>query len=103
MRTSATTNAMVALWIVTNAVWVVWGAKAILNGKGPTAAGAGAKVVHYENVQQFYGASSGGRVFQWVKDQLRPTPDGKPASDSVRTTQSTPQSNDVGHADSVTH
>src|SRR5579863_5407287 len=32
------------------------------------------QVVRYENTRQFFGATSGGRIFQWVKDQLKPAP-----------------------------
>jgi hypothetical protein len=43
------------------------------------AAGSAAKVVRYDNIRQFYGASSGGRVFEWVKNQINPVSQGKPA------------------------
>jgi len=62
------------------------------------AAGPAVKVVHYENVQQFYASSSGGRVFQWVKDRVRPIPEGKLATDGVRKTQSLPQPIGSGHS-----
>lgn len=52
------------------------------------AAGSNVKVIHYGNVQQFYGAASGGRVFQWVKTQLHPAAEAKPA-DRLQTNQST--------------
>lgn len=62
------------------------------------AAGSAVKIVRYDNVRQFYGASSGGKVFQWVKDQIRPAQEAKPA-DSLRTNQSTPQPTAPGGAD----
>lgn len=50
------------------------------------AAGSNVKIVRYDDVKQFYGAGSGGRVFQWVKDQLRPAQQTKSAES--RTDQS---------------
>jgi hypothetical protein len=36
------------------------------------AAGPSVSVVRYKNVMQLYGSGSDGRLFQWVKDQIRP-------------------------------
>lgn len=63
------------------------------------AAGANAKVVHYQNVQQFYGASSGGRVFQWVKNQLNPHPEGKSPTQTANTNKVLPQSGGSGRTE----
>ncbi len=49
-----------------------------------SAAPASAKVLHYDNTRQFYGAAAGGRVFQWVKDQIRQIPETKPAVENTR-------------------
>jgi hypothetical protein len=35
---------------------------------------AGATNVKYENTGQFFSAASGGRIFDWIKDSLRPAP-----------------------------
>jgi len=58
------------------------------------AAGPAAKIMHYESVRQFYGVSSQGRVFQWVKDQLRPA---KPATETVRTSPPGSVTAEPGH------
>src|SRR5208282_5119291 len=34
-----------------------------------------AQFVRYDNAREFFGAVSGGRLFQWVKGQLRPQPE----------------------------
>ncbi|MGO9648531.1 MAG: alpha/beta hydrolase family protein [Terriglobales bacterium] len=49
-----------------------------------SAAPAGAKVQRYENARQFYGAAAAGRVFQWVKDQIRQIPETKPGVENTR-------------------
>jgi hypothetical protein len=36
------------------------------------AAGSNVKIVRYDDVKRFYSVGSGGRVFEWVKAQLRP-------------------------------
>jgi pimeloyl-ACP methyl ester carboxylesterase len=56
-----------------------------------SAAPAGAKVLHYDNNRQFYGAAAGGRVFQWVKDQLRQIPEPKPGVENTRAVQPSTQ------------
>jgi hypothetical protein len=38
-----------------------------------------AQVVRYENTRDFFGAASGGRIFQWAKEQLQPAPLKQPA------------------------
>jgi hypothetical protein len=45
---------------------------------------AGAKVKRYDNTRQFYEASSAGRLFQWVKEQIRQIPVAKPAVENTR-------------------
>jgi hypothetical protein len=35
---------------------------------------AGAQVVQYDSTRDFFGAVSGGRIFQWAKEQLKPAP-----------------------------
>jgi hypothetical protein len=55
------------------------------------AAPAFATVQRYESTRQFYGAASAGRLFQWVRDQLRQIPETKPAVESTRTLQPTAQ------------
>ena len=45
-----------------------------------SAAPAGTKMQHYENVRQFFNASSAGRAFQWVKDQLHQGPETGPVA-----------------------
>ena len=59
----------------------------IAEEKIEAAAGSTVKVIHYDNVQQFYGAAGGGRVFQWVKAQLHPAQQAKPA-ERIQTDQS---------------
>lgn len=62
------------------------------------AIGSKVKVLHYDNVQQFYGVGAGGRVFQWVKEQLQPAAQSNPA-DSLRPNQSATPPTSHGHAD----
>lgn len=71
----------------------------IAEEKIEAAAGANAKLMHYENVQQFYGASSGGRVFQWVKSQLNPHPEGKSPTQTANTGKMLPQSGGSGRTE----
>jgi hypothetical protein len=52
-----------------------------------SAAPAAAKVQHYENTHQFFGAASAGRLFQWVKDQIRDIPVTKPEVENTLTSQ----------------
>ena len=40
---------------------------------------ATAKTQRYESTRQFYAASAGGRLFQWMKDQMRSLPDVAPS------------------------
>jgi hypothetical protein len=49
-----------------------------------SAAPATARVQRYDNMRQFYEAASAGRVFQWVKDQLRRAPEAKPGVENTR-------------------
>jgi hypothetical protein len=43
-----------------------------------------AQVVRYESTREFFGAVSGGRVFQWAKEQLRPAPLKQPAIQALQ-------------------
>jgi hypothetical protein len=43
-----------------------------------------AQVVRYESTREFFGAVSGGRIFQWAKEQLRPAPLAQPAIQALR-------------------
>ncbi|MGO9123320.1 MAG: alpha/beta hydrolase family protein [Terriglobales bacterium] len=64
------------------------------------AAGARAKVAHYDHAGQFWGAASGGRLFHWVKDQLQPVaPGAKTAAESPVKSQSTSRASGSGHDD----
>jgi hypothetical protein len=36
---------------------------------------ATAKVQRYASARQFYGANSGGRLFEWLKEQMHPMPE----------------------------
>lgn len=56
-----------------------------------SAAPAAAKVQRYESMRQFYGAASGGKIFQWVKDQIRRIPETKPGVENTRTLPSAAQ------------
>jgi hypothetical protein len=38
-----------------------------------------AEVVRYDSTRDFFGAVSGGRIFQWAKEQLKPAPPKQPA------------------------
>lgn len=60
------------------------------------AAGKTVRVIHYDNAQQFYGAAGGGRVFEWVKAQLQPAQEAKPA-DRVHTSESSSQPGATGN------
>lgn len=52
-----------------------------------SAAPATAKVQRYESTRQFYGAAAAGRIFQWVKDQLRAVPPARPGAENTRILQ----------------
>lgn len=52
-----------------------------------SAAPATAKIVRYDTTYHFYQASAAGRLFQWVKDQVRESPGSKPAVENVHTSQ----------------
>jgi hypothetical protein len=56
-----------------------------------SAAPAAAKVQRYDSTHQFYQAASAGRLFQWVKDQIRQVPAATPAVENTRTSQPGPQ------------
>jgi len=44
-----------------------------------SAAPRGAQAVRYDSTHDFFGAVSGGRIFQWSKEQLKPAPPKPPA------------------------
>jgi hypothetical protein len=50
-----------------------------------SAAPSTAKVQHYDSTRQFFEAASAGRIFQWVKDQIRQIPEAKPGVENTRT------------------
>src|ERR1700690_3552052 len=43
-----------------------------------------AQVVRYESTREFFGAVSGGRIFPWAKEQLRPVPLKQPAIQALQ-------------------
>jgi hypothetical protein len=62
------------------------------------AAPATATIVKYESNKEFFEAVSGGRIFQWTKDALRPTPQ-KPAGAGVQNSAATVRRTEPGHDD----
>ena len=40
---------------------------------------------HYDSTRQFYQAASAGRVFQWLKDQIRQIPEAQPGVENTGT------------------
>ena len=56
-----------------------------------------AQLVRYENTRQLFSATAGGRLFQWVKEQLRPQP-GK-AVQNVQKSESTLPATERTHSD----
>jgi hypothetical protein len=50
-----------------------------------SAAPSTAKVQRYDSTRQFYAAASAGRLFQWVKDQIRQIPQAQPGVENTRT------------------
>ena len=56
-----------------------------------------AQLVRYENTRQLFSATAGGRLFQWVKEQLRPQP-GK-AVQNVQKSESTLPATEPTHSD----
>jgi hypothetical protein len=55
------------------------------------AAPASAKLLRFENTRQFYATAAGGRLFQWVKDQICQIPETKAAVENTRTLPPTAQ------------
>jgi hypothetical protein len=53
-----------------------------------SAAPATAKVLRFENTRDFYRSAASGRVFEWVKEQLRLVPEANPAAENTRTLES---------------
>jgi hypothetical protein len=43
-----------------------------------------AQVFRYDSTREFFGAVSGGRIFQWAKEQLRPVPLKQPAIQALQ-------------------
>jgi X-Pro dipeptidyl-peptidase (S15 family) len=60
---------------------------------------AKATVVKYETTGQFFGAVSGGRLFQWVKDQVRPGPQAQPAAANLPKSEPAVRVTEPGHDD----
>jgi len=63
-----------------------------------SAAPASATVLRYDNTMRFYDAASGGKIFEWVKNQLRPLSPSQPAA-IVQKSQSPPRPAEPGHDD----
>ena len=61
------------------------------------AAPATVQVQRFENAQRFYGTASGGRILQWVKDQLQPAPQVQSTAQSSQTSPSTTRTSEPGH------
>jgi hypothetical protein len=45
-----------------------------------------AELIQYESTREFFSAVSGGRIFQWTKEQLRPAPLKQPAVQALQKT-----------------
>jgi cephalosporin-C deacetylase-like acetyl esterase len=60
---------------------------------------ASATVVKYENTGQFFHAESGGRLFQWLKDSLRPPTQPQAAAAGARKSEPTVRVIEPGHDD----
>lgn len=58
-----------------------------------------ATVVRYQDSGKFFQAVSGGRMFDWVKDQVRPAVAEKPPAQNVSTTQPATRRVEPGHDD----
>ena len=58
-----------------------------------------AKVQRFEDGQRFYATASGGRIFQWVKDQLQPAPQAQSTAQTSQTSSSTTRTVEPGHDD----
>jgi hypothetical protein len=54
-----------------------------------------AQMVRYDNVRQLFSLNAGGRLFQWVKDQLRPPP--QPAVQNVQKSEPPLQGSPASH------
>ena len=64
------------------------------------AAPPNAKVIKYDNRREFFAEESGGRVFEWVKSQLKPPArETKPAAASIPRSQPAGRSAEPGHDD----
>jgi cephalosporin-C deacetylase-like acetyl esterase len=60
---------------------------------------ASATVLRYDNNMRLFDAAAGGRIFDWVKNQLPPVSPLPPAAVTVRQSQSTPGRAEPGHDD----
>lgn len=63
-----------------------------------SAAPASATIRCYDDNMRFFEAASGGRIFEWVKNQLRPVSPSRPAA-VLQQSQSTPRVTDAGGND----
>jgi hypothetical protein len=63
-----------------------------------SAAPASATVQRYDDNRRFFNAASGGRIFEWVKHQLRPVSLPQPSA-MVQKSQSAPRITEPGHND----
>jgi pimeloyl-ACP methyl ester carboxylesterase len=58
---------------------------------------ASATVLRYDDNMRFFDAASGGRIFEWVKNQLRPVSPSQPAAAIVQKSQSNPRAIEPGN------
>ena len=63
-----------------------------------SAAPASATVLRYDNTMRLFDAASGGRIFEWVKNQLRSLSPSQPAA-IVQKSQSPARPTEPGHDD----
>ena len=63
-----------------------------------SAAPAAATVLRYDNNMRLYDAAAGGRIFEWVKNQLRPVSPSQPAA-MVQKSESMSRRTEPGHDD----
>ena len=60
---------------------------------------ASATVLRYDDNMRLFDAASGGRIFEWVKNQLRPLSATQPAAAILQKSQSAPRPVEPGHDD----
>lgn len=59
------------------------------------AAGPNVKVLKYDNVMKLYGGGAGGRLFQWVKAQIRPPSEAAKGPENTSDTPPVPQTKEA--------